>query len=177
MHNHFRVRKEATRLARHVSHQVCRVQGLNHVYTHHSILQHFTVANEWLLRVAVDEWSSIGAIHVELPRLLFPIAFVAIGDGMISALWDRLVDAIALEAGKPVPVTMDQADEATRHELLPAVGQSEWLSICKQTPYFSFRHRLMGQDMLEALPVGTSAAGDRIPGHLEHQDFLFDMGT
>lgn len=64
MHNHPRVRKEPTRLARHVNLQVCRVRG----YTHCSVLQHLTVANEWLLSDAVNEWQSIKGIYAELPR-------------------------------------------------------------------------------------------------------------
>ena len=168
MHNHPRVRKEATCLARHVSQQICKVRGLNHLFTHYSILQQLTNANEWLLRLAVDDWQSINDIYTELPRLSFPVAFLAIRDGIVRALWDRLVDLIALEAGKPVPVTMTQADEATRQALLPVVSQSEWLKMCKSTPYFNVKRRLMGQYVLEAFPNEAAAPRESLPAHLKH---------
>tara|TARA_R110000796_G_scaffold190467_2_gene307224 strand:- start:1686 stop:2207 length:522 start_codon:yes stop_codon:yes gene_type:complete len=168
MHIHLRARKEATCLARQVSQQICKVRGLNHLFTHYSILQQLTNANEWLLRLAVDDWKSINDIYTELPRLGFPVAFLAIRDGIVRALWDRLVELIALEAGKPVPVTMSQADEATRQALLPVVSQSEWLKMCKSTPYFDVKRRFMGQYVLEAFPIGTKASRESLPVHLQH---------
>jgi len=168
MHKYLRVRKEATCLARHVSLQICRVRGLNRLYTHYSILELLTNANEWLLSLAVDDWQSINDTYAELPRLSFPVAFVAIGDGVIRALWDRLVDAIAMEAGKPVPVTMDQADEATRHALQPVVSQSEWLKMCQATQYFGVRRRFMGQYVLEAFPNEAATPRESLPAHLKH---------
>lgn len=168
MDNYLRVRKEAITLARHVSLHVCRVRGLNRLYTHYSILQQLTSANAWLLGVAVDDSKSIQDIYAELPRLSFPVAFAAIGDGVIRALWDRLVYAIALEVGEPVPTTMDQADMDTRHALLPVVSQPEWLSMCQQTPYFGFRRRLMGEWVLEALPADTLEDGDKPPYRFYH---------
>lgn len=168
MHNHPRVRKEATCLARQVSQQICKVRGLNHLFTHYSILQQLTNANEWLLRLAVDDWKSINDIYIELPRLSFPVAFLAIRDGIVKALWDRLVDLIALEAGKTVPVTMSQADEATRQALLPVVSQSEWLKMCKSTPYFNVKRRFMGQYVLEAFPNEAATTRESLPAHLKH---------
>jgi len=168
MYEHLRVRKEATRLARHVSLHVCRIRGLNRLYTHYSILQQLTNANDWLLSVAVDDWKSIQEIYAELPRLTFPVAFAAIGDGVMKALWGRLVDAIAQEVGKPVPTTMVQADMDTRQALLPVVSQSEWLNMCQQTPYFAFRSRLIGECVLEALPAGKQAGGDNLLDRLHH---------